>query len=213
MAVYGLEERFEKIERLVRGKRVLDCGAAMGIYPTVETDRSILLHDKISRAASYVLGIDSYLPSVTQLRSEGYNVVFGDVEQLQLSEKFDIVVAGELIEHLSNPGKFLEAALNLMEPQGKLILTTPNVYGITEIIRNLFGEGWTPDSHVACYSERTLTNLLCSNGYAVKEVNYCVRASRSRFVAIARSFLCKWRPGLCDTLLVVAEAARRTVAV
>jgi len=56
----------------------------------------------------------------------GFNVVVGDAETLDMDGKYDYVVAGELIEHLLNPGAFLAAAKGWIAEGGTLIITTPN---------------------------------------------------------------------------------------
>lgn len=61
-----------------------------------------------------------------KLRSDGYNVRLMDAESLRLGEKFDVVIAGEIIEHLPNPGRFLERARAHLADGGELIVTVPN---------------------------------------------------------------------------------------
>lgn len=41
-------------------------------------------------------------------------------------EKYDCVIMTEVIEHVESPILFIEAALKLLKPEGKLIVTTPN---------------------------------------------------------------------------------------
>src|SRR5690606_24625687 len=55
--------------------------------------------------------------------------VTGKVEEianLLPSESFDVILAGELIEHLETPYEFLRDCLALLRPGGKLVLSTPN---------------------------------------------------------------------------------------
>src|SRR4051794_22673492 len=46
-------------------------------------------------------------------------------EVLTLDRKYGLVTAIEVIEHLDNPGNLLRSAVNLLEPGGLLLLTTP----------------------------------------------------------------------------------------
>src|SRR2546425_668510 len=69
------------------------------------------------------------------MRSEGYEVMVLDAERIPAGgEKFDSIVAGELIEHLANPGMFLKSARARLRPDSQLILTTPNPFGILYVL-------------------------------------------------------------------------------
>ena len=76
------------------------------------------------------IGVDLDGDTVVELTEHGVfdNLVEGDVEkltELELSgERFDLVVAGDIIEHLSNPGLMLEGMKGLMKPNGKLLVST-----------------------------------------------------------------------------------------
>jgi len=43
------------------------------------------------------------------------------------TEKYSLVIAVELIEHLENPANFFRSVFNVLQPGGYLIVTTPNV--------------------------------------------------------------------------------------
>lgn len=55
------------------------------------------------------------------------------------SNSLDIVVAGEIIEHLYDTGDFLEEIKRVLKPEGKLIITTPNLAPLANRARILFG--------------------------------------------------------------------------
>ncbi len=43
-------------------------------------------------------------------------------------EKYKQVIALEIIEHLENPAKFFRDVMDILEPGGRLILSTPNIF-------------------------------------------------------------------------------------
>src|ERR1035438_7597403 len=70
------------------------------------------LHWKLTQQSN-VVGVDRSVSVIEELRDLGIfsNIVAGDVERLDelpINQKFDIVVAGDIIEHLSNPGRMLD---------------------------------------------------------------------------------------------------------
>lgn len=51
-------------------------------------------------------------------------------------EKFDNVIAGEIVEHLENPCKFYREAYRVLKSKGRLIISTPNPCNPISIIKN-----------------------------------------------------------------------------
>ena len=45
-------------------------------------------------------------------------------------ERFPLITAIEVIEHLANPGNFLSVASRLLAPGGRLLITTPNLHSV-----------------------------------------------------------------------------------
>lgn len=59
-------------------------------------------------------------------------------EELNINEKYDIVCAVEIIEHIENPYKLIRDCYNLLENSGTLIISTPNVTSFKSRLTNLF---------------------------------------------------------------------------
>ena len=50
------------------------------------------------------------------MNSEGYNVRYWDVLKEPLAEKYDIIVCGEVLEHVEAPGKLMENCARMLLP-------------------------------------------------------------------------------------------------
>ncbi len=90
--------------------------------------------------------MDADADGVTFFNDHGLSpCVQGNVETATLEplggRPFDVIVAGEIIEHLENPGLFLRACRPLLSAEGSLIITTINAYCWFRFIRYLFGRG------------------------------------------------------------------------
>ena len=57
-----------------------------------------------------------------------------DLTKQLLSEKFDLVVCSEVLEHLTDPGPLVRAMAEALEPGGLLVITVPNGYGPREVL-------------------------------------------------------------------------------
>lgn len=153
------DPRVRDIIKEVDGGKVLDVGC-------VQHDPSLRhspnwLHQHLYDRADEVLGVDVDKDGIKKLQSNGYNVTVADAEVLDIDGEYDYIIAGELIEHLSNKGKFLTAVKNRLSNNGRLILTTPNPWCFARI-KNLVKADGIPcnPEHTHYHDRRTLKQLL-----------------------------------------------------
>ncbi len=194
-------DRHELILSLVKGKRVLDLGAADNLHMDEKRQNDEWLHEEICRVASHCVGVDTDEECVERLRESGYDIRVGDVEELDLHEISDVVVAGELIEHVFNVGRFLDSARQHLAPEGILIVTTPNALALIDRswIRPFRRTEPNP-THVASYSLRTLRQLVDLKGFVIQKEGYYAQKSsnlvKSLFRRLAYSVNPEWAEGL-----------------
>jgi SAM-dependent methyltransferase len=179
MRVLGYVDRERFIESFVTGKRVLDCGA-VGMTCFGAGDRLEYLpnslHWRIARSARETIGIDTAADVVAAAVSRYPDV---DLRAVSITEAdtalageppFDVVVLGDIVEHLDNPGRALEVAAALLRPAGNLIVTCPNAFGLPNYLRFLSGRFREGRDHVATHNKWTLTQLLARHGFEVDGV-------------------------------------------
>jgi SAM-dependent methyltransferase len=128
-----IRDRFDAIApHIVPGTAVLDLGC-VDARPARRSGHTSahapdLLFRRLVEVNPDAVGVDHDAEGVAALQSAGYHAVCANVQTLDLGWQFDTIVAGELIEHLDNPGLFLTAVRRHLKPGGKLILTTPNPF-------------------------------------------------------------------------------------
>jgi|JRYF01.1.fsa_nt_gb 2-polyprenyl-3-methyl-5-hydroxy-6-metoxy-1,4-benzoquinol methylase len=195
------KRRIEIITERVAGKRVLDIGC---VDHTAEMEQGeFWLHGHIRRNAAQTLGLDLEADEVAKLVARGYDVVCGDAEEVDLGRTFEVVVAGELIEHLSSPGRFLRNAHRHLEPGGLLLLTTPNAFypkRLLEIVRGRRAQ--VHPQHVSWYCPQTLAAAVRRAGFVDVEVVPFDNTERFRWIVDP---LTSWRPWFSTNLLVSAR--------
>lgn len=61
-------------------------------------------------------------------RHEHGNIEFihGNVLDLKLTKKFDLIYANQIIEHLVHPNEMINCLSGMLKKEGKLVITTPN---------------------------------------------------------------------------------------
>jgi 2-polyprenyl-3-methyl-5-hydroxy-6-metoxy-1,4-benzoquinol methylase len=197
----GLKPRMSQLSPHVSGKRVLDVGC------TSAFKREDWIHAGIAKVASTVVGVDIDPIAVAAVNQEGYDVRLSDAELLDIPEMFEVVHAGELIEHLDNPRAFLAASYSRLEAGGRLVLTTPNPFAISNFIYRMGGSARVNADHTCWYCEDTLRQLLERNRFEVVATEYLVHQPASMW---RKALTWPLRRALADrlawnTLLVVAR--------
>lgn len=165
-------DRVKFILERVTGKCVLEFGATGP------------LHDAAVKVATRVYGFDRPVaerpaPYAIENGVEAFDL--DDVSQPDLPMRpwpqpssepgVEIVLCGEVLEHLSNPGWFL-TRLKRQYPGVPVIVTVPNAF--TDIARRHLARGYenVNGDHCAWYSPKTLRVLLERAGYEIGEFYY-----------------------------------------
>lgn len=164
--------RYEIIGKIVKGKNVLDMGCVDHDYEkAIQNNKEAWLHEFICKKAKKCIGIDIEKNEVNKLNKLGYHCICANAENFKLDEKFDVIVAGEIIEHLHNPGKFLKCVKKHLKKEGKFILTTPNPYHYRQIIQILLaGRPYIRTDHTCIFDPQTLSYLMKQYGFRIEDV-------------------------------------------
>jgi 2-polyprenyl-3-methyl-5-hydroxy-6-metoxy-1,4-benzoquinol methylase len=194
------------LTNLVTGKTVLDVGCVEHSAATQE-QLDTFLHKNLRRSASRVVGLDFNEQGVAELNRRGYEVVCGDAMTVDVGERFDIVIAGEIIEHVENPGGLIRNLKKHLKPGGLLVVTTPNPFYVLHFAEMLFlsapHKGWN-DEHVAWFCYFTLDNLLVRCGMKVEECWYFTRSRKARRILQAVHIRCP-RVAASSFLIIATE--------
>lgn len=175
---YLKQEYYRKILPYIKGKVVLDVGCtahdllSKSVYAN---EYRLWSHWFLYKMAKKVIGIDIEKKSVETMNYLGFNAKIMDAEHINFDEKFDVVFAGELIEHLTNPGLFLKAAKRSLVPGGIILLSTPNTFSLHKIIRIMQGLTNEPpenSDHTMYFSPLRLETLAKKCGLRLVKIDY-----------------------------------------
>jgi 2-polyprenyl-3-methyl-5-hydroxy-6-metoxy-1,4-benzoquinol methylase len=204
-----IADRFEVISRYAnRGRTVMDLGCVDSRPARHNAQQRIeykanLLHKRIAELNKDVLGVDLDPEGARILNEQGYHVIVGDVETMDLGKRFDTIVAGEIIEHLENPGKFLRNMRRHLNDGGVLIVSTPNPFyagSAWKIWR--YGRPAVHEDHMGWQDPTTLQQLLRRTGFEPFE-GYWVQPKSNPIKTWKRLL----RPYFSHTFMVVSKPA------
>ncbi len=178
-------DREQYIVDFCAGKKVVHLGAAQGndandlkVFETT-IDPQTFLHARITQVATHCVGIDYNKAFVNHLNTNlGIsNILYGDIEDPQSLACIDIVpdvvVMGEIIEHISNPGLALSnIRATLMSDTTQLLVTMPNALDASNFLYGLFRLEAQDPSHVATYTPRLFESLCQKVGLRILDLKY-----------------------------------------
>jgi hypothetical protein len=220
-AVEVVRDRGEWIAQTAAGLRVAHIGFVDQGCERTNAGRR-WLHERLAARAEELVGFDVAEAGVRAARDAGYEGHVVDctepaaVAALGL-EPFELVIAGEVIEHVDSPGDLLTGMRVLTGDRGRLLVTTPNATRLMDTVLAAARRAVVHPDHVAVYSVRTLTSLLSRHGWRVEGVAVYIqqkprpetldgRAAVLRGVeSLCRAAARHGAPYLADGLIVLAS--------
>lgn len=164
-------DRLQYIQRLASGLFVYDLGALDETALHLKQASGDWLHSRLCGTAKQVLGIDNsdLVPPGGMVTNVNGQIIRGDIFDLApVVEKYgcpDVIVAGELIEHLPNTEALLLSLKRNRALHGtQLVLSTPNACCWHNFLVGLAARESTHQDHLQIYSYKTLRTLFARTG-------------------------------------------------
>jgi hypothetical protein len=151
----------ELLISLCKDKYVLDLGFVQ--HNIKNHDEKDWLYKNLKNVSKSIHGLGFLEKEINYFKSKGYDCSFGNVENFSLNKKYEVIVEGELIDHLSNFDGFLTCCRKQLSEDGIMILTTPNVFAfgnILTIFNKIFGKQPSINKEPTCWFDETTLELL-----------------------------------------------------
>jgi SAM-dependent methyltransferase len=151
--VFGGSERSDLFRNLVGGpgRRVLDLGCRYGALTRAYVD------------GNSVVGVDVDREALAEAAKLGIETHWADVEERFPFEDatFDVVVAGELLEHVRSPEHVTGEARRVLRAGGAFVGSVPNAYRLRNRLRFLRGHSPEADpTHLHMFRSDDVRALL-----------------------------------------------------
>lgn len=180
------------------GLEFLDLGCATGA-----------LLERVRAAGLRARGVEPCAETSAYARKErGLDVFTGTLEEAGIADSsIDVLHASHVIEHMNDPGGFLEEARRVLKDSGRLFLTTPNSDGFQA---RAFGRAWRSaiNDHLYLFSRRTLGELLARRGFRVRRWITWGGWARGAKPAFLKSPLDRWAKACGSGDVMAMEAVK-----
>jgi len=158
------------VELAGHGKTVLDVGAATGYVAELLAGRGCR-----------VTGIEVDPGAAREAEEHCERVVTGDIESLDLErelggESFDVIVFGDVLEHLKEPLQTLKRFKTFLNPEGYVVASIPNVAHGSVRLALLQGRfryqslGLMDDTHLRFFTRETIEEMFADAGFVITEM-------------------------------------------
>lgn len=154
-------------------QKILEIGAGSG---------NTLVEIKERQLASEVVGVDIFaLENSHQKNPLIDNFIIANLETEELSlptEYFDVILAGDVLEHLVDPWKVVEKVTMFLKKGGLFIVSVPNIREISTMSKIIFGGSFSYDpkggimdkTHLRFFCKKNVQDLFNDNFYSIKSV-------------------------------------------
>jgi O-antigen biosynthesis protein len=159
------------IEAVPPGARVLDVGCAAGY-----------LAEPLTRAGCTVTGVEPDAAAAESARAHCASVTLGDFEQPEtraaLAGPYDVVIFGDVLEHMRDPWSALAAASELLAPDARVIASIPNIAHWSArlmLLRGRFPQaesGLFDATHLRFFTRESARELAERAGYRVEREQF-----------------------------------------
>jgi 2-polyprenyl-3-methyl-5-hydroxy-6-metoxy-1,4-benzoquinol methylase len=175
---YNIENYMEYLKSFVSGKSVLDIGVVE--HDLTHINSKEWKHKSLKNWAKKILGVDILEDEVNYLNSIGYDVVCIDAtSDANLGQKFDVVVIGDVIEHVSNPVNLMRFAASHIDPRGYVVVATPNPFFLKYVYQTLIDGTFIANAEHVSWVTPSLMLEIC-NRAGLKMVNYHLIVTRPK---------------------------------
>lgn len=144
------------------GEKVLDIGSGRGWFSLHAASRGAEVTALDLSAAN--------LARISQMDNRINTILVDAAEPGEMGEKYDLLVALEVLEHIVDPAQAIKHWKDLLKPEGRLLITVPYKEQIQYSLCIHCNQKTPHNAHLHSFDQNSLGALLASNGLHVQRV-------------------------------------------
>ena len=161
----------QKMIKLVgKGKLVLEIGCGKGF-----------VSEQLRKKGNVITGIEIDKKSAKRAKKFCKKVLIGNIEEMKLNfakESFDVILFGDVLEHLFDPEAVLKKLKPFLAKNGKIIVSLPNIANWKIRLLLLRGKfdytdwGILDKTHIRFFTRKRARNLIRGAGFRIEEEDF-----------------------------------------
>lgn len=202
--------RVDYLLDICSGKRVLHVGFSDYPYTQQKIKSGNLLHLELKKVTKDLLGLDNDKASLDLYRSitSDTQVIEGDIMNGQLGDSlprnFEIVLLGEILEHLKNPHQAVENLHNNFSAGTILVVTTPNYSSLGYFSAALHNTEMIHPDHYWYFSPITVLKIFPADKFELVDFNFGMYFQKSKKI----NFVLRRFPFLGECIIAVLKTKK-----
>ncbi|MDZ8055080.1 MAG: class I SAM-dependent methyltransferase [Aulosira sp. ZfuVER01] len=140
---------YEIVSKAILSKDpVLEIGCGRGVFI-----------DKMQQTGAICRGLELNESAAKRGREKGLDIFMETIEKHAKNNfgKYDVVISFQVLEHVFNVREFLQSSIEVLKPEGKLIICVPNNDSFVK-----YAKGWVtnmPPHHMGLWNEESLKSI------------------------------------------------------
>lgn len=153
------------LKKIRPGSRVLEIGCGSGFTT-----------ERLARMGCRVTAVELVREAAQKASPFCEQLLVGDIERGALERiqgRFDHILFGDVLEHLTSPGNLLRELRDFLEPDGCVLASIPNIAHYSARLSLLLGrfeyqqQGILDSTHLRFFTHSSVQRLFSSSGYRV----------------------------------------------
>ena len=198
------------LQEIPEGSRVLEIGTASGYMGEY----------LIEKKNCEIWGIEPAEELYNDAKQYGYTKLFKiSAENLltlpeMANEKFDVILLGDVLEHMKNPDEVLAGLKNFLKPTRRCVISLPNIAHYSIRWHLLIGRfdmqdgGILDRTHLHFFTLKTMCEMVEKSGLKIKKARPAggawERFGINKLFGIGRKVLFMWPTLLSQQFLIIA---------
>lgn len=171
-STYSCHVRMDIIQLIDFSKKprtVLEAGCACG-------SNFIEIKNHVSDIKCTGIELNAHSAAIAKLFADVYAMDLEKLDRPEWHDKFDIIVMGDILEHLKDPWQAVRNMFCLQSPGGEILISVPNIMHFS-IFNQMFHGDWEYEdagildrTHLRFFTKKTAQRLLEQAGYQIRSI-------------------------------------------
>ena len=171
-STYSCHVRMDIIQLIDFSKKprtILEAGCACG-------SNFIEIKNHVSDIKCTGIELNAHSAAIAKLFADVYAMDLEKLDRPDWHDKFDIIMMGDILEHLNDPWQAVRNMFRLQSPGGEILISVPNIMHFSIFNQMFHGNGEYEDAgildrtHLRFFTKKTAQKLLEQAGYQISSI-------------------------------------------